>query len=359
MRRTIKSNEILNPERILSNLINDYVDGELDDKRFLLRASVVEIDTVGGQFEVNPPNPKNSIKARVISQNFNANTDNEDLPVFYPLFPYLVQPVKEKEHIYVIFEDDACQNGLWLTRIAEPLNVDNDNYVAGAAKYAAEPDNEISGVNVEQVVAGMALPPPNIEISPEFITEDVPPFSPRIGDLQVKGSNNTLIVLGRDRPTNKESGESQGAGTIDIVAGRQTPEEMDTVNDKARVYVSARTNVDTTFGTTGIGAAAQPSSTVGIIADEIRIKARRGMKIVSTADAVIEGANILVGNNATQKAVLGDLLVSVLGDLITAIKAITVPTAVGPSGIPINFAAFDAISARLNNILSQHVKIKS
>jgi hypothetical protein len=359
MRRTIKSNEILNPERILSNLINDYVDGELDDKRFLLRASVVEIDTVGGQFEVNPPNPKNSIKARVISQNFNANTDYEDLPIFYPLFPYIVQPVKEKEHIYVIFEDDACQNGLWLTRIAEPLNVDNDNYVAGAAKYAAEPDNDISGVNVEQVVAGMALPPPNVEISPEFITEEVPSFSPRVGDLQVKGSNNTLIVLGRDRPTNKESGQSESAGTIDIVAGRQTLEDMDMVNDKARVYISSMTDADTNFDTGAIGSSAQPSATVALIADEIRIKARQGMKIVSTADAIIEGANILIGNNASQKAVLGDQLVQLLTELITQISAITVITAVGNSSPPVNAPAISALAARLNTILSQTVKVKS
>src|SRR6478672_2576590 len=117
MRRLIRQNEILNPDQILSNLINDYVDGELDDKVFLLRASVVEIDTVGGQFETDPPNPKNSIRAQVISQRLNFTTQTEDLPVFYPLFPYLIQPIKEKEHVYVIFEDETYQSGLWLTRI--------------------------------------------------------------------------------------------------------------------------------------------------------------------------------------------------------------------------------------------------
>lgn len=53
-----------------------------------------------------------------------------------------------------------------------------------------------------------------------------------------------------------------------------------------------------------------------------------------------------------EQMVLGNTLVKLLEDLINAIKAITVPTPVGNSGTPINFAQFDAIKGRLNDILS-------
>ena len=38
-----------------------------------------------------------------------------------------------------------------------------------------------------------------------------------------------------------------------------------------------------------------------------------------------------------------------LADLLTAIKVLTVPTSVGPSGVPINIADFTAIETRLND----------
>lgn len=45
-------------------------------------------------------------------------------------------------------------------------------------------------------------------------------------------------------------------------------------------------------------------------------------------------------------------LKSWLDDLVDAIKQITVPTAVGPSGTPINATAIEAIKQRLNNLLT-------
>ncbi len=47
----------------------------------------------------------------------------------------------------------------------------------------------------------------------------------------------------------------------------------------------------------------------------------------------------------------GEGLKKVMTDLITAITQLTVPTGVGPSGIPINAAAFNAIKTRLGNFL--------
>ncbi len=69
-------------------------------------------------------------------------------------------------------------------------------------------------------------------------------------------------------------------------------------------------------------------------------------------------ATIKLGKDADEPAVLGNQLVSVLSDLLTAIKALTVPTAVGPSGTPLNAVQFEAVGQKLNSILSGFTFVK-
>jgi hypothetical protein len=127
-KRTLTSADLDEPSRVLNNLINDYIEGYLDDYTFLLRAVVVAIDHEGGKLEGpepgsngrkdTTPNPRNSIKARVISKALDKNTEVEDLPVFWPMFSHDIMPVKEGEHVYVVFEDSTEKtHGLWLSRI--------------------------------------------------------------------------------------------------------------------------------------------------------------------------------------------------------------------------------------------------
>jgi hypothetical protein len=44
---------------------------------------------------------------------------------------------------------------------------------------------------------------------------------------------------------------------------------------------------------------------------------------------------------------------SVLSELMLALKNLTVPTGVGPSGIPINLPAFEAVNQKLKQMLKQ------
>lgn len=67
---------------------------------------------------------------------------------------------------------------------------------------------------------------------------------------------------------------------------------------------------------------------------------------LSSADCVIE-----MGQNGVKISKGSETLSQVLSDLITAIKALTVPTSNGPSGTPINAAAFDTIKNRITNFL--------
>jgi hypothetical protein len=72
-----------------------------------------------------------------------------------------------------------------------------------------------------------------------------------------------------------------------------------------------------------------------------------------------QGDQVLIGgSSADQPIVLGNELKSLIEDLITAIKAITVPTGTGPSGPPINSAQFESVSLKLKNMLSKVGKTK-
>ena len=50
---------------------------------------------------------------------------------------------------------------------------------------------------------------------------------------------------------------------------------------------------------------------------------------------------------------LGDKLIDLIGQICDAISTISVPTAVGPSGPPINSPQFTVIKSQLNSALSQ------
>lgn len=64
---------------------------------------------------------------------------------------------------------------------------------------------------------------------------------------------------------------------------------------------------------------------------------------------------ILLGSNpatpSSEPLVLGNLWISIMDELIDAIKALTVGTGTGPSSTPINFATFDAIKSKIDQKL--------
>ena len=84
---------------------------------------------------------------------------------------------------------------------------------------------------------------------------------------------------------------------------------------------------------------------------KVRIQAATEIDVV--ADKVRLG-----DDQTTDPAVLGNELKDILTQLIVAVEAITVPTAVGPSGIPLNNPVFEQIQAKLDTILSQTVFVK-
>jgi hypothetical protein len=372
-RRTIRDRDIVDPSKIVGKLYSDYIEGVLDDKAVLYRAQVVGIDLVGGQLETNPaPNPPGSVKARILS--LDRYKTDDDLTVFWPMFPYDLMPIKENEHVYVIFEDPEGEHGLWLSRIPEPNDVNKLNKTLGSAKYTENASNNLAqSVSTQQHVLDMDDEVAVVSGSGHFITEDVPRYTGRVGDRIIHGSNNAMISLGRDRVTDTASGLTEQAGTIDLVTGRQGIDN-NLGADLSRIYISSKTNADANFSIpSSAGEAVSETATVVIKSNQIRIIARQGTKIVNEegdivihtpGDITIEGENINIGLNAEQSAVLGEKLQDFITQLVTMIKtgASAIPTSMGPTSFT-NATTFDVglppLKPYFDAIVSAHVKVKA
>tara|TARA_Y100000034_G_scaffold93721_1_gene113476 strand:- start:48 stop:1337 length:1290 start_codon:yes stop_codon:yes gene_type:complete len=244
----------------------------------------------------------------------------------------------------------------------------------------------------------------------QFSGEPIPRFSKMCGDLTIQGSNNTLISLGSDRDGDPFSGTGDKlAGSIDIVAGRgmttatsptsvventrgyeetdkaphltgkalfDNPAEGDPDfnNDLSRIYLSMNTNGDDNFSLTYPDSIESVTSKPYAIvkSDEVRLIARETGSIritkegsnkavitmLSDGKILIDSSNVMIGAGATEQIVLGNVLTDLIGRIIDQINLISVPTGVGPSGPPVNAAAFSAIKAQLSTALSGIGKIK-
>jgi len=158
-------------------------------------------------------------------------------------------------------------------------------------------------------------------IAGDGIEEPIPNLIQTPSEKVYKGTNNTWLVFGRDRPRSRLSGyggkgDTQAA-SIDIVAGRMGSEaasfieevgidehpaghfhsrivrpnlnrmwvDPDMVKDAARIYISQKTDIDDNLGLVdGRVGNSKTKSGIAIKADGIRIIAREGIKLVTRTD---------------------------------------------------------------------------
>ena len=214
------------------------------------------------------------------------------------------------------------------------------------------------------------------------------------------------VVAGRGRFLGSAD-EEPGLTAPRVIANTRDNEETDKyftnpvegdpdfVNDSSRIYVSMNTDGDEKLGLEypaidGIAIDAVNSSPYVIIkSDEIRIAARKNdnegingsIKIVKEGEegedkAVIviqpdgsilisgprvsigtgdtDDNQVLIGNDSSaDHLVMGETLQGLLEETLDAITQITVPTGVGPSGPPVNAAAFTSIRSKLSTMLSK------
>jgi hypothetical protein len=108
-----------------------------DNPSVFKRALVVAVDVQGGKLQnpggtgelthlINnrpvkikaiegPLNPRNSIKARIITDGLDQFFDDDSLRIFYPMQESA--SVKPGEHAIVMFEDSGGENGWWFGRV--------------------------------------------------------------------------------------------------------------------------------------------------------------------------------------------------------------------------------------------------
>ena len=146
-------------------------------------------------------------------------------------------------------------------------------------------------------------------IAQKPIDESIPTLEKGQTEKIIAGENNSLIILGRDRPGNLYSGYGGRGATqaarIDIIAGLGSsyrhkdgtygpPNKNTIINpnfamDAARIYISQKADIDRYMGLADVPMQAPAGrSTIGLKADTIRIHSRNDIKIV-TGRARYEG----------------------------------------------------------------------
>jgi hypothetical protein len=98
----------------------------------------------------------------------------------------------------------------------------------------------------------------------------------------------------------------------------------------------------------------------------IGLSSEKNVAIDGKTGVEVESARINLGMNASEPALLGNISVQWLSDLCSAltdalneITLMTVPTGVGPSGTPINTAAFASVRARITSLSGRLEDLKS
>ncbi len=179
------------PETFFADLITKSVSGNLltkeDNPQVWFRAVVIAVDVVGGMLqnpqgqgtvthiidgavkEINatfgPRNPRNSIKARKITNQVDRFVDEKDLQIYWPMMgEHDSLPIKPGEMVYVTYEDQNYVHGLWFGKVSGQENVNyTDTYAsykesAGISNLASkfddvEPPTE-QKLNTETMVTG-------------------------------------------------------------------------------------------------------------------------------------------------------------------------------------------------------------
>lgn len=179
-------------------------------------------------------------------------------------------------------------------------------------------------------------------MSSDMVYEDVPRLLRRQGDFHVAGANNASILLGRDRLGGVESGYGstnadgggKGTGAILAVVGRSA-EDPKIIDDRASLYISAKTDPDAAVGTESIGSAQKAVSAIVMRADCMRISARTDFKVsvgkayitIDSSGAVVIEGDVSLGQGAAERIMRGDAFAKFW-------STVTVPTPMGPSGPP-------------------------
>jgi len=350
--------------------------------------------------------PRNSIIARrVMGPGISAS---EKVMVLYPFFPpHLSLPAKPGEHVWAMFEHPGAKSndlGYWMCKIVQPNFVEDVNHthadrqfdqsflpgLTDAFEGTDDPKYEFRNGAVDEkdgnryAIPETASLPEDEKAYEKLLTksdaskitkyESVPRFRKRPADIAFEGSNNTLIVLGTDRsgplaeyepdPFNgqvpkpvEDDVQDDGAGTIDLVAGRGQTEvtggktvestligggtfnkeigkskkdlaakegDVDFKTDRSRVIIQQRVPVDKRFELTeynsgtkigsGVKDLGNGDGAVVIKTDKVRIIARSDVQLlVEGSEDRDEKGNLKPGTDSSKWA---SITIKANGDVV-------------------------------------------
>lgn len=161
-----------------------------------------------------------------------------------------------------------------MTEIKKPISRDK---VSESRKKISDPKSEHYNVDKQGVWGDEIIEPDPIRV-------------PANCEIIRKGKNNQYIVMGRDRPAQRNTGYAATGDThanmIDIVVGMHSYEAEDDTyidphfqKDAARIYICQKTDIDKNFRLNG--KQSKQTAAIGMYADNIRIAARETVKITS------------------------------------------------------------------------------
>jgi hypothetical protein len=179
------------PEQILAEILTRDAREQFADKgenpSVFKRALVVAVDVQGGKLQnpggngslthlVNnrpvqikaidgPKNPRNSIKARILSDGLDQFFDDDSLRVFYPMQESI--SVKPGEHALVLFEDSG-DTGWWFGRVPGHEGV---NLAVGEKTFGKEAQDSLASKFPDTAAAA----PPEEDLATDEAAAEAPP----------------------------------------------------------------------------------------------------------------------------------------------------------------------------------------
>lgn len=161
-----------------------------------------------------------------------------------------------------------------MTELKKPISRDK---VTESRKQIADPKSENYNVDKLGVNGDEIIEPDPIRVNSAC-------------EITRKGKNNQYIVMGRDRPAQRNTGYGSTGDThanmIDIVVGMHSYDAEDDsyvdphmLKDAARIYICQKTDIDKNFRLNG--KQSRETAAIGMYADNIRVAAREHVKITS------------------------------------------------------------------------------
>jgi len=191
---------------------------------------------------------------------------------------------------------------------------------------------------------------------------DSKPIGTLINEDINKDGTSIYIVSGKVKIPFKETTKKQKVAFKDFPSSDKLKGDQLFVNSD-RIVLSAKASEFIIFGKGNTGIITDGRFTVDSIGDA-HIQSNNNIVLQTNRNIVLgtDGTgNIWLGGvkptksqagEEYQKMVMGGELIKILGDILDEIVKIQVPTGVGPSGTPINVAAFKSIKGKLKVILS-------